>query len=494
MKIEITNLNETFIKIISDNNAVYDALQDKFSFEVPGFRFMPSYRDGSWDGKIRLFNWREKTIYKGLFKEVVSLLKSDDYGEISLRGFTKKEDLSDAFDAFYKKLEKSLTLKPYDYQYESAREICLGKKSLVISPTSSGKSLIIYIVSMFFLHMTSKDEKLILIVPSLTLVDQMFEDFKSYGYEGDAHLIVGGSKKDSDKRLYISTWQSIQNQNRNWFNKFVSVIVDEVHGATAKALKSSVENCTNAAWRAGFTGTLSDFEANELILQGLFGKKIIATTYQEMRELGIIPDVDIELVKVKYSNLYGSLLKAIKGDYDEEVAFVHSVDGRDELLLKIAKENQDKNGIFLFKSLNHIKRVEKLFKKSFDRPVLVINGGTAREVRAQIRRMIDEEALNGFRGFVILATYGTMSTGVSIKNLDYGVFAEPMKSKIKVLQSLGRLLRKSTSKLHARLYDIWDDFSEYTGKDNFGKAHAKSRLNFYTEAGFDISESSFRVE
>jgi superfamily II DNA or RNA helicase len=213
-----------------------------------------------------------------------------------------------------------------------------------------------------------------------------------------------------------------------------------------------------------------------------------------MRELGIIPDVDIEMIRVRYGERFEQVCKSAKKDFQIEAAFIQSVEARDQVLLDIARENFDKNGLFLFKSIKHLQRIEKLFRKMFNRPVAVINGGTAREIRAEIRKQIDREANVGNRGIILLATYGTMSTGVSIKNLDYGVFAAPMRSKIKVLQSLGRLLRKSSTKISARLHDVWDDLSNHTKEDNYGKSHAKARLRFYTEAEFRVIERSVLLD
>ncbi|QIG67997.1 ATP-dependent RNA-DNA and DNA-DNA helicase protein [Rhizobium phage RHph_Y68] len=495
--VEIEALNETYIRINSNNEAIFDVLFDTFSFEVPSARFMKSHvrNGGSWDGFIRLFNFRDRTIPKGLGKEIIKILKADDYGEVRFVGFEKKVDISDDFDSIYQTILSELPdeLVPYDFQVETVKRACQNKRNLVISPTSSGKSLMIYIWYRFVKTLLQEDEKVLIIVPSITLVDQMFDDFRSYGYDGDAHLIVGGSAKDADCDLYISTWQSLQKLQPKWFRKFKGVLVDEVHGAAAASLKGSVEKCINASYRAGFTGTLNELETDELVLRGLFGDVIVATTYQEMRDRGIIPDVEIELVRVKYGADYKDLIKASHGDFMQEMSLVQSNKNRDQVLLEILRENAGKNGIFLFREIKHLKRVEELFRKNTNQTIAVINGAVDRNTRAEIRKSIDANAAKGIRGCIILATYGTMSTGVSIKNLDFGVFAAPMKSKIKVLQSLGRLLRKSSSKFYAKLYDVWDDFLPHVKEDNFGKKHAKSRLRFYQEAGFRLVERVFSI-
>ncbi|QNH71380.1 DNA helicase [Rhizobium phage P9VFCI] len=496
--VEIEALNETFIRVNSNNDAIYDTLYENFSFDVPGARFMPAYKDGSWDGKIHLFHFRDRTLYKGLGKELVKILRNDDYGEVRFKGFERKEDISDDFEAVYQEIYDQIQgtkdpFDPYDFQVESVKQVCQNKRNLVISPTSSGKSFMIYLWYEFVRRQLSSDEKVLIIVPSITLVDQLFEDFKSYGYTGDAHLIVGGVEKDGKSKLYISTWQSLQKQQAKWFRKFAAVAVDEVHGAAAASLKGSVEKCTNSRYRAGFTGTIGESETNELMLRGLFGDIIVATTYAEMRDRGIIPDVEIELVRVEYGSEFKDVVKAVHGEFMEELGFIQSEKQRDQVLLNIMRENTGKNGIFLFREIKHLKRIEELFKKNTNQVIAVINGAVDRNTRAEIRRSIDVNAAQGIRGCIILATYGTMSTGVSIKNLDYGVFAAPMRSKIKVLQSLGRLLRKSSTKLYAKLYDVWDDFGKHVKEDNFGKKHATSRLRFYQEAGFRIVERAITV-
>ncbi|QIG69629.1 ATP-dependent RNA-DNA and DNA-DNA helicase protein [Rhizobium phage RHph_I46] len=498
--VEIEALNETYIRINSNNEAIFEVLFDTFSFEVPSARFMKSHirNGGSWDGFIRLFNYRERTIPKGLGKEIVKILKSADYGEVRFVGFEKKPDISDDFEDIYQEIYDQIQgtdnpFDPYDFQIETVKKACQNQRNLIISPTSSGKSLMIYIWYRFVRTVLQEDEKILIIVPSITLVDQLFDDFKSYGYTGDAHLIVGGSAKDADCNLYISTWQSLQKLQPKWFRKFKGVAVDEVHGAAAASLKGSVEKCINATFRAGFTGTLNELETDELVLRGLFGDVLVATTYQEMRERGIIPDVEIELVRVKYGENFKDLIKASHNEFSQEMAFVQSNKQRDEVLLNILRENSGLNGIFLFREIKHLKRIEELFRKNTNQTIAVINGAVDRNTRAEIRKSIDANAAKGIRGCIILATYGTMSTGVSIKNLDYGVFAAPMKSKIKVLQSLGRLLRKSSSKFYAKLYDVWDDFLPHVKEDNFGKKHAKSRLRFYQEAGFRLVERAVSV-
>lgn len=498
-EVEIEDLNETFIRVNSNNRAVFDDLYSKFSFEVPGAKFMPSFKDGSWDGFIRMFHYRDRLLYKGLGKELVDMLKSSDYGKVRFKGFKKREDISEKFYDLVERIKSELPsdIDPYDFQIETALEALQKGRALILSPTSSGKSLLIYIMFRYIEEYEMEEgDKYLLIVPSITLVDQMADDFKIFGYKKKIHQIVGGSKKDDEEaNIYVSTWQSLQKQTALWFKKFKGLTVDEVHGATAASLKSTVEKCTNAFFKTGLTGTITELITDEMMLRGLFGQIIVATTYKEMRERGIIPEVKIEMRRVRYSKRYETVCQSVKGDFQMESAFVQSNEGRDEVLLEIARENFDKNGIFLFKEIKHLKRIEALFRKNFNRPIVIINGGVAREVRADIRRQIDEQANLGNRGIILLATYGTMSTGVSIKNLDYGVYAASIKSKIKTLQSLGRLLRKSSTKLGAWLYDIWDDLTEWHKKeDNYGKKHAFERHRFYSEAEFDIIESIRIVE
>jgi superfamily II DNA or RNA helicase len=349
--------------------------------------------------------------------------------------------------------------------------------------------MIIYMVTSFLqrLFKGKNLNKILIVVPSVTLVDQMDGDFRDYGSELETHLIAGGISKNGDA-------QSLQEQPEEYFEQFRAIIVDEVHLATAKSLREITEKCVNAIYRFGFTGTLKDATTDILQLRGLFGKAIKVISLRELMDMGLIADTDIEMVRITYGKSYEMLFK-YANDFDGEQSAVLSVAERDQLIFDIIADSEGKNGIVLFNFNKHGKRLVEGFKKRFpDRKYYLINGSVGREDRKEIREAIDRMTGED-RGVILFATYKTLSTGVSIKNLDFGIFAHPMKSKITIMQSLGRLLRKSTTKFKAKLWDLWDDFTEHRDPktDNFYKRHAKIRYDYYDEAEINVRESSREV-
>uniref|UniRef100_A0AAU8HY82 DNA helicase n=1 Tax=Rhizobium phage LG08 TaxID=3129229 RepID=A0AAU8HY82_9CAUD len=498
-RITIENFNETHVRIFSTNRAVYSALQKRFSFTVPNAHFMKSkFSEKKWDGVIKLFNLRDQTIYKGLLREVLDFL-GDEYGEIIFKGFEKGKPLHEFFDHdLISRFGIPEHFDPRDYAVEATHQALKQKRATIESPTSSGKSMLIYYLyrTIQLLDMRPED-KFLIVVPSVLLVDQMEDDFREYGYNGLLHKILGGKSKESDDpdcQLYVSTWQSLAMLPPAYFKKFKGIVVDEAHGGTAKEMTKIIEYCTSAVYRYGTSGTFKDCAINALTLRGLFGKNIVATTIQELKSYGYIADTNIVMHRI----MYGPRLEDIfppDCDYQHETSTILKSKQRDNIIMRIIESEPDKNGLVLFNTIKHGERLIEAFKKWFpDREYRVITGSVKREDRFTIKKEIDAGDLP--RGTVVFATYGTMSTGVSIKNLDFGIFAHPLKSKIKILQSLGRLLRISDTKFKATLHDVWDDLTTISKKhkSNFGKAHAIERLQHYMEGGYEIDEMTHRID
>ena len=498
-KVKIINFNETHVRIVSNNRAVYGALQDRFTFTVPNAHFMKkdNFSGKKWDGKIKLFNYKDQTIYKGLLREIIDLL-GDDYGEIEYVGFSKLPPIHEMFnEEFIKRFNIPAKFDPREYAMDATKQALKQRRATIESPTSSGKSMLIYYLYRTIQHLDmNPDEKFLIVVPSILLVDQMEDDFREYGFTGLLHKIMGGKSKQSNDpecQLYVSTWQSLIELPSEYFKKFKAITVDEAHGGTAKEMTKIIEYCSNAVYRYGTSGTFKDCAINAMCLRGLFGKNIVATTIQHLKEEGYIADTNIIMHRI----MYGEQVKEYfppECDYQTEIGTLLKLKPRDRIVMNIIGMEPDKNGLVLFNQIKHGERLIEAFKKTFpDREHRVINGSVKREDRFTIKKEIDAGDLP--RGTVVFATYGTMSTGVSIKNLDFGVFAHPLKSKIKVLQSLGRLLRISDTKFKATLHDIWDDLTtiskEY--KSCFGKNHAIERLMHYQEQGYEIEEMKHKI-
>ena len=233
-KIIVQKHDEVHVKVLCEAGTAYE-IQDFFTFMVPGYQFMPAYRNKIWDGKIRLYNVYTKTLYAGLVEYLVKFAEQRDY-QVEFDGVEAAEEFS-LFEA--KEFTKTLGLpfEPRDYQYKAFVHSIRNRRSLLLSPTASGKSLIIYLLVRYL------NAKTLIIVPTTSLVHQLASDFKDYGWNSDdtCHKVMAGVDKVSDKQVIISTWQSVYKLNKEYFEQFDVVIGDEAHLFKAKSLMTLLE-------------------------------------------------------------------------------------------------------------------------------------------------------------------------------------------------------------------------------------------------------------
>jgi hypothetical protein len=470
-KVSISKVNELYIKLDCDVSTLYE-IGDRYTFLVPNAKFHPLVRNKVWDGKIRLLNVNTRFIYAGLLDSVIEFCKSRDY-EVELVGedFNMVEfSLAQAI-AFTKTFK--LPFEPHDYQIEALAHAVRRNRSLLLSPTASGKSLIIYLLNRYYSSRT------LLVVSTVSLVHQMASDFVSYGYDEDnIHKITAGADKTPDAPVTISTWQSIYKMPKAWFKQFKVVIGDEAHLFKAKSLSTLMEKLDQCKYRFGFTGTLDGTETNRMVLEGLFGAvKRVATT-SELIEQKYLADLKIKLLLLKYDD---SVRKQTKGlDYQQEMDFIVKHLGRNKFIKNLTLSLKG-NILLLFQYVEkHGKELYNLIQSSApDRKVFFIHGGVDGEEREDIRKLVETES-----NAIIIASSGTFSTGINIRNLHNIIFASPSKAKIKTLQSIGRGLRKSETKNSVTLFDIADDLSWKSHK-NYTLEHFKERVKIYAEEGFD---------
>jgi superfamily II DNA or RNA helicase len=470
----ISKKNESFIKIDCDYG-IGQELSDYFSFFVPGYKFMPSYKSRMWDGKIRLYNVRNSSTYFGLTGYIKSFCDE--------RGYTLKIDsnlnLTDIFSVVEAKEfidTLSLPFEVRDYQLNSFIHAIRNKKMLLLSPTASGKSLIIYLIISYLQRTKSRG---LLVVPTVSLVAQMFKDFKSYGFDSESycHMIHSGQEKQEDKFLYISTWQSIYNQPKKYFEQFNFVIGDEAHQFKAKSLTTILESCINAENRIGTTGTLDGTLTHKLVLEGLFGPVYKATSTSELIDNKQLSEFIIKCLILKYPEETCKKLK--KFEYFNEIEYIISNNARNNFIKNLVLSLEG-NSLVLFQYVEkHGKYLYNIIKeKAGDRKVFFVFGGTDINDREDVRAITEKET-----DAIIIASYGTFSTGINIVNLDNIVAASPSKSKIRVLQSIGRVLRLGNKK-KAVLLDISDDFR--IGKYiNHTLKHFTERVKIYDEEKFE---------
>jgi superfamily II DNA or RNA helicase len=465
-EIILKKVDEVFMQVQCDKGLARD-LYDFFSYTVPNAKFMPSVKNRYWDGKVRLFSIKTNKIYIGLLPYVDEFCRERGYDIVGINDIIGDKERQPDEDFIQ---ELGLPFDPRDYQMDAFRTAVQYGRQLLLSPTASGKSLIIYLLARYY------NKKTIIIVPTTSLVEQMAKDFKDYGYDKEICKIYGGQPVfDSD--ITISTWQSFSKAPKDVMESFEVVVGDEAHLFKANVLKGILEKMKKTAIRFGTTGTLDGSECHRLQLEGLFGpvKKVIST--KELIEDGTIAKLDIDCVILRHT-------KQKKMTYQEEMDYLVSNEARNEFICNLVYSLSG-NTLVLFQYVEKhgVLLHEKMFKRLGEN-LHYVYGGTDTEDREAVREIV-EKAEND----TILASYGTFSTGVNIKRIDNIVFASPSKSRIRNLQSIGRGLRKVDGKDKMRLFDIADDLQ----CDNYTLSHLKDRINIYNEERFSYEIKQFEL-
>jgi superfamily II DNA or RNA helicase len=486
--IEVRTMNSANLRVITEN-AVAHELQDFFTFEVPGAKFTPAYRRRVWDGKIRLFNAYSGLLPAGLLDYLATFSRDRGY-EMRVDSAVAQpeikydcEKVKGMIEAL-KPTSDGKPLSPHDHQVDAVCHALNHSRCVLLSPTASGKSLIIYSLCRFYQQVIPPTRKILIVVPTISLVAQMYGDFRDYSSEvkwdadANCHRIVGGEAKLTDKQIVISTWQSIYKMPRAWFDNFEVVIGDEAHLFKAQSLNGIMNKLVECPYRIALTGTLDGSKIHKLAIEGLFGPvhKVIST--KELMDRNLLTNLRIECIMLRYPP---EVRKSVCGlDYQHEIEWLVGCEKRNEFIAYLAKATRG-NTLVLFNFVEkHGKPLHDLIAKvcGDERKVYFVAGETELEEREGIRAIVEKE-----ENAIIVASYGTFSTGINIKSLRNVVFASPSKSRIRVLQSIGRQLRKSEGKHIAKLYDLADDLHD--GENlNYTLRHFLKRVRIYEAEEF----------
>jgi len=448
---------------------------------------MPQYRSKYWDGYVHLFNMKTKRIYVGLLDKIVAFCENAGYSykfeDNKFYGppFEVNEMISlEGVKDYMKVLSPDIT--PRDYQIEAVYEALRYNRKLLISPTASGKSFMIYSVVRYFV---SKGKKILLVVPTTSLVEQMYKDFQDYGWDAEnhCHRIYSGRERSNQSDVTITTWQSVYQLERSFFEDYDVVIGDEAHLFKSKSLIGIMDKLHHAKYRYGFTGTLDGTQTHKWVLEGLFGPSYKVTQTKKLIDEGHLATLDIQCLVLKY--------KPQKFDtYEDEIQFLISHERRNKFIKNLAVD-LDGNTLVLYSRVEaHGKVLYELINSSVKngRKVFFIHGGVDAEDRELVRKITEEE-----KDAIIVASYGTFSTGINIKNLHNVIFASPSKSRVRNLQSIGRVLRKGKDKVKARLYDIADDLTIGSRK-NYTLNHFIERVKIYVQEQFNYEIISIDIK
>ena len=420
---------------------------------------------------------RSKQIYVGLLDKIVSFCKQYGYtykfedNKFYGQPFEVNEEIS--FEGVKDYMNSICSHQPRQYQVEGVYDALRHNRKLLISPTASGKSLMIYALVRYYMD---KNQKILVVVPTTSLVSQMYGDFHDYGLDVDSycHKIYSGREKTNEHPITITTWQSVYKLERSFFEDYNVVIGDEAHLFKSKSLISIMTKLHHAKYRFGFTGTLDGTQTHKWVLEGLFGPSYKVTRTDELMRQGHLSQLDIQCLVLKHNPQKFET-------YEDEIQYLITHEQRNKFITNLSLDLKgntlvlfsrvETHGAVLFDKINTNKRG--------DRKVFFVHGGVDAEERELVREITERET-----DAIIVASYGTFSTGINIKNLHNVIFASPSKSRIRNLQSIGRVLRKGKNKTKAVLYDIADDCT-LNSRKNYTLNHLIERIKIYNEENFN---------
>lgn len=495
--IVVNYLNDVHVKISCREASVAMELADYFTFMVPNARYVPAYRHKIWDGKIRLYNQYNQQLYYGLLPYVIKFAEERNYSVKFAADFPKNKNTQtcDQTIEFLNSLNmhsRGIALSPLPHQIEGVNYALNNNRCLLLSPTGSGKSYIIYSLIRYYQNVTNK--KILIVVPTVSLVYQMINDFKDYSSANEwnvddhCHGVFSGQTKQSDKTIIVSTWQSIYKQPKKYFDQYGCVIVDESHHMRSDSIKGIMEKMHDCPYRIGLTGTLDGMRTNKLVVEGLTGKVHRVARTRDLIDSNILSNLKIDCITLKYGENERKNCRKFK--YEEEIKYLISHKQRNDFIADLALHTRG-NTLILYQYVElHGKVLYELLKsknKNNNRCIFFVSGEVDANTREQIRSATEKQ-----NDAIIVASYGTFSTGINIRRLHNIVFANPSKGRVRVLQSIGRQLRKSDDKTCAKLYDISDDLT-YKSHQNYGIKHLTERIKIYNEEKFDYKTIAIKL-
>ena len=490
MQINVHFEDFSHVRIECDDSTFFE-LRDYFSFEADGYKFNPKYRYGQWDGRIRLLDYNRKLPY-GLVSQMRKFADQFEYQLWIDSRITETEEISETelkeWIASKEIYSGNTKIEPHWYQADAVFNGLKHRRRILNLPTSAGKSLIQALLARYYVE--HYEGKILILVPTTALVDQMINDFADYRLFGKQHMlgIRAGTKRDSDAMIYVSTYQTAVKQPKEWFAQFGMFMNDECHLATGKSISTIIEGLTNCMFKFGLSGSLKDGKANLMQYMGLFGDIFKPVSTSQLMDEGQVTDLKINSIFLRYPDEFTVKMKG--KDYQSEIKVITKATRRNKwvanLAVKLAKKEE--NVFLMFKNIEHGKTLFEMVKEQH-KEVYYVSG----EVNTETRNALKLMAENG-KGIIVVASYGVFSTGISVKNLHHVVFAHPVKSKIIVLQTIGRVLRKHASKTTAQVWDIIDDMgvkpkSANAKKKyvhlNYALKHALERIQRYADEKFN---------
>lgn len=493
--VKIRKINHAFLKIECNSDIAME-LSEAFKFLVDGYKFMPAYRMGRFDGYIRMFNLGTRQIASGLFAKVVEFCKSHDYPYEVIDDFDETGYESpnyqtsninkDSMLAYMQSLNlttKGVSIQIRDYQVEGVTVMIRDRQAIIKSSVGSGKSCMLYCASRYITEVLGF--RVLILVPTIGLTTQMQGDFADYASSTDwkvsdnIHLISAGADHTIKKPITISTFQSLKNNSSEWFNEFGAIIADEGHSITAKSFQDIYGKATRVPFRIACTGTLHAAKCHTLTMQGLTGPIYSIAETKDLIAVGQLVPMRVKAISLKYQKDLCKLLSKVT--YEEEIKWITSNPKRNKFIKNLAVNCSGTTLVF-FRFVEHGKAMFDLIKEAVgeSRSVFFIDGDVSKEEREDIRLVANSIDA------IIVASYGTMKMGINLPAVENIILGHPTKGGITFGQSIGRGLRLKTGKTHCNLFDISDCLS-HGKKINHTWKHFGDRMLALTREGYDFS-------
>lgn len=476
--------DEVNVKIEGLDLSERKALMKMFEYEIPGARYLPAVRLGRWNGKVSYFSLAGST-YINLLPEILPYLDNAGYDiELDdLRDYTTTFTFDKVSEDTFKNKnwpkghpKEGTPVVLRDYQIEIVNNFLENPQSLQEIATGAGKTLMTAALS----NSVEKYGRSIVIVPNKSLVTQTEADYINLGLDVGVYF---GDRKEYNKTHTICTWQSLNNMLKktkageaeveigDFIEGVVCVMVDEVHMAKADALKTLLTGVfAKVPIRWGLTGTIpkAKFEAQSIYVS--LGNVIGKLSASELQDQGVLARCHVNIMQLQdgkeFTN-YQSELKHLLEDSER----------LDKIASLISGINDTGNTLILVDRVNAGKEIVSRLPGS-----VFVSGATNMVER---KEEYDEVATSSNK--IIVATYGVAAVGINIPRIFNLVLIEPGKSFVRVIQSIGRGIRKAEDKDHVQIYDI-------TSSCKFAKRHLTQRKAFYREANypFDVEKLTYR--
>lgn len=495
---------------------------------VKGHRFLPAVKMGVWNGKKSHFD--NGKVNLGLWRECLKACKEigvtfnlENKEDFPLNRDITLEALQEFCKDFFKdhkikdrKTGEWIQFMPYDYQIETAYKILKNRYCMAEVATSGGKSLLISILIFYTLVNIDPDAKFLIIVPSINLVTQFTDNIYEYffGFDNkeinlnDDNNLIRIEEIMSDKprkfftkknpNIFVGCYQSLEKYPKEFFEQFHTVACDEAHGAKSNTLTTILKRTFGFAYnRFGVSGTFPSDDSLEILnIQSVLGPNVTKIEASTLVESGTITPMNIKAVILNHNvsdiNDRLSQIKKMGAGSDAfrlEKEFIQQSQKRLDFIVKLIQKC-DSNTLILFHTIEYGQRILNELKSNIsDKDFYYIDGEISNKEREFIKKEMENTKENVK---ILVASFGTLSTGVSITAIFNVVFADSFKSEQIIIQSIGRALRKHDQKKVATIFDLVDVFNP-NQMNNILYNHYKERQKFYLKRKYPFKEIKMTI-